>query len=174
MCSYKLVTVKFEVWGLQTRVEQFVHKVSGTMVSGWGGVWAETQLSSPEGGSYWGGSALLVFLFFLFKGSKHHLAMMGAKAFSSLILPPQVVRDVLLLGHRQAFAWVDEWIGRSCVHLHACKPPPHPFSPAVMNDDETQLCNIMPSVVKGLTLVFVSHVEVGCQVTRLTKPFVLL
>ncbi|KAK1798913.1 hypothetical protein P4O66_007183 [Electrophorus voltai] len=47
MCSYKLVTVKFEVWGLQTRVEQFVHKV---------------------------------------------------------------VRDILLLGHRQAFAWVDEWI----------------------------------------------------------------
>ncbi|XP_062853893.1 cytoplasmic phosphatidylinositol transfer protein 1-like [Trichomycterus rosablanca] len=47
MCSYKLVTVKFEVWGLQTRVEQFVHRV---------------------------------------------------------------VRDVLLLGHRQAFAWVDEWI----------------------------------------------------------------
>ncbi|XP_013870383.1 cytoplasmic phosphatidylinositol transfer protein 1 [Austrofundulus limnaeus] len=27
MCSYKLVTVKFEVWGLQTRVEQFVHKL---------------------------------------------------------------------------------------------------------------------------------------------------
>ncbi|XP_047214858.1 cytoplasmic phosphatidylinositol transfer protein 1-like [Girardinichthys multiradiatus] len=47
MCSYKLVTVKFEVWGLQTRVEQFVHKV---------------------------------------------------------------IRDVLLLGHRQAFAWVDEWV----------------------------------------------------------------
>ncbi|OCT60841.1 hypothetical protein XELAEV_18046863mg [Xenopus laevis] len=46
MCSYKLVAVKFEVWGLQSRVEQFVHKV---------------------------------------------------------------VRDVLLIGHRQAFAWVDEW-----------------------------------------------------------------
>ncbi|XP_072339829.1 cytoplasmic phosphatidylinositol transfer protein 1-like [Scyliorhinus torazame] len=46
MCSYKLVTVKFEVWGLQTRVEQFVHKV---------------------------------------------------------------IRDVLMIGHRQAFAWVDEW-----------------------------------------------------------------
>lgn len=27
MCSYKLVSVKFEVWGLQSRVEQFVHKV---------------------------------------------------------------------------------------------------------------------------------------------------
>ncbi|XP_078457661.1 cytoplasmic phosphatidylinositol transfer protein 1-like [Lampetra planeri] len=48
MCSYKLVTVKFEVWGLQTRVEQFVHKA---------------------------------------------------------------IRDVLLTGHRQAFAWVDEWYG---------------------------------------------------------------
>lgn len=29
----------------------------------------------------------------------------------------QVVRDVLLLGHRQAFAWVDEWIGRSLLNL---------------------------------------------------------
>lgn len=25
----------------------------------------------------------------------------------------KVIRDVLLLGHRQAFAWVDEWIGTS-------------------------------------------------------------
>ncbi|NXR15074.1 PITC1 protein, partial [Semnornis frantzii] len=48
MCSYKLVSVKFEVWGLQTRVEQFVHKV---------------------------------------------------------------IRDILLIGHRQAFTWVDEWCG---------------------------------------------------------------
>nr|XP_034986626.1 cytoplasmic phosphatidylinositol transfer protein 1-like isoform X2 [Zootoca vivipara] len=48
MCSYKLVTVKFEVWGLQTRVEQFAHKA---------------------------------------------------------------IRDILLIGHRQAFAWVDEWCG---------------------------------------------------------------
>ncbi|XP_028843493.1 cytoplasmic phosphatidylinositol transfer protein 1-like isoform X1 [Denticeps clupeoides] len=46
MCSYKLVRVQFDVWGLQGRVEQFVHKV---------------------------------------------------------------IRDVLLVGHRQAFAWVDEW-----------------------------------------------------------------
>ncbi|XP_023677888.1 cytoplasmic phosphatidylinositol transfer protein 1-like isoform X1 [Paramormyrops kingsleyae] len=50
MCSYKLVGVKFEVWGLQTRVEQFVHKV---------------------------------------------------------------IRDILLVGHRQAFAWVDEWYDMS-------------------------------------------------------------
>lgn len=48
MCSYKVVYVKFEVWGLQTRVEQFVHKA---------------------------------------------------------------VRDILLLGHKQAFTWLDEWYG---------------------------------------------------------------
>lgn len=48
MCSYKLVRVKFEVFGLQTRVETFTHKC---------------------------------------------------------------VRDVLVLGHRQAFAWIDSWYG---------------------------------------------------------------
>ncbi|XP_043282555.1 cytoplasmic phosphatidylinositol transfer protein 1 [Venturia canescens] len=46
MCSYKLVNATFEVWGLQTRVEDFIHKC---------------------------------------------------------------VREVLLLGHRQAFTWIDEW-----------------------------------------------------------------
>ncbi|XP_030840413.1 cytoplasmic phosphatidylinositol transfer protein 1 [Strongylocentrotus purpuratus] len=46
MCSYKLVRVKFELWGLQTRVESFVHKA---------------------------------------------------------------IQDILLLGHRQAFSWIDEW-----------------------------------------------------------------
>lgn len=47
MCSYKVVRVKFEIWGLQGRVESFTHRT---------------------------------------------------------------VRDILLLGHRQAFAWIDEWI----------------------------------------------------------------
>lgn len=46
MCSYKLVHASFEVWGFQTRVEDFIHKC---------------------------------------------------------------IRDVLLLGHRQAFTWVDQW-----------------------------------------------------------------
>lgn len=27
MCAYKLVTVKFRWWGLQTKVENFIHKV---------------------------------------------------------------------------------------------------------------------------------------------------
>ena len=46
MCSYKLVTVSFEVWGLQTRVEDYVQRV---------------------------------------------------------------IREVLLVGHRQAVAWLDQW-----------------------------------------------------------------
>ena len=31
MCSYKAVRVKFEVWGLQTNVESYVHSVSSSM-----------------------------------------------------------------------------------------------------------------------------------------------
>ncbi|KOC64355.1 Cytoplasmic phosphatidylinositol transfer protein 1 [Habropoda laboriosa] len=46
MCSYKLVHASFEVWGMQTRVEDFIHRC---------------------------------------------------------------VKDILILGHRQAFAWIDEW-----------------------------------------------------------------
>ncbi|EDO47917.1 predicted protein [Nematostella vectensis] len=46
MCSYKLVNVSFDVWGLSQRVEAYVHKV---------------------------------------------------------------VQDILLVGHRQAFAWIDLW-----------------------------------------------------------------
>lgn len=50
MCSYKVVNASFEVWGFQTRVEDFIQRC---------------------------------------------------------------IRDVLLLGHRQAFAWIDEWIDMS-------------------------------------------------------------
>nr|XP_022318115.1 cytoplasmic phosphatidylinositol transfer protein 1-like [Crassostrea virginica] len=46
MCSYKAVKVKFEVWGLQTKVEEFTHRC---------------------------------------------------------------IKEILLLGHRQAFTWIDEW-----------------------------------------------------------------
>jgi hypothetical protein len=48
MCSYKVVKVHFGVWGLQTKVETFIHKG---------------------------------------------------------------IRDILLVGHRQAFAWIDSWHG---------------------------------------------------------------
>jgi hypothetical protein len=48
MCAYKIVRVRFEVWGLQTRVEDFTQRA---------------------------------------------------------------VRDILILAHRQAFTWMDEWYG---------------------------------------------------------------
>jgi len=51
MTSYKYCTVEFRYWGLQSRVESFVHKAG--------------------------------------------------------------LRDVFLLGHRQAFCWIDEWFGLS-------------------------------------------------------------
>lgn len=46
MCSYKVVHASFEVWGFQTKVEEFIHSS---------------------------------------------------------------IREILLLGHRQAFTWIDEW-----------------------------------------------------------------
>ncbi|KAK6637865.1 hypothetical protein RUM44_008287 [Polyplax serrata] len=50
MCSYKYVQVSFEVWGLQTKAEELIHRS---------------------------------------------------------------IQEVLLLGHRQAFTWIDEWYGMS-------------------------------------------------------------
>ncbi|CAF3364298.1 unnamed protein product [Rotaria sp. Silwood1] len=48
MCAYKIIRVRFEVWGFQTRVEDFTQRA---------------------------------------------------------------VRDILILAHRQAFTWMDEWYG---------------------------------------------------------------
>ncbi|XP_049776490.1 cytoplasmic phosphatidylinositol transfer protein 1 [Schistocerca nitens] len=56
MCSYKLVQVSFEVWGLQTRVEEMIQRS---------------------------------------------------------------IREILLLGHRQAFAWIDEWHGMTLEDVRA-------------------------------------------------------
>lgn len=50
MCSYKVVNVAFEVWGLQTKVEDFIQRA---------------------------------------------------------------IKETLLLGHRQAFTWIDEWVEMS-------------------------------------------------------------
>lgn len=33
MCAYKLVTVKFKWWGLQTKVENFIHRVTYALLS---------------------------------------------------------------------------------------------------------------------------------------------
>ena len=56
MCSYKLVNASFEVWGLQTKVEDFIQRS---------------------------------------------------------------IRDVLLLGHRQAFTWIDEWYGMTLADVRS-------------------------------------------------------
>lgn len=60
MCSYKVVEASFEVWGMQTKCEDLIHKS---------------------------------------------------------------IREILVLGHRQAFAWVDEWITMSLsdVRIYECE-----------------------------------------------------
>lgn len=47
MCAYKLVTVKFKWWGLQNKVENFIHKVSDqvrpSQFMGWWGVFCPRE-----------------------------------------------------------------------------------------------------------------------------------
>lgn len=48
MCAYKLVTVKFKWWGLQNKVENFIHKVSDQgeafpVLMGWCGCFAQQE-----------------------------------------------------------------------------------------------------------------------------------
>ncbi|RZF34383.1 hypothetical protein LSTR_LSTR008922 [Laodelphax striatellus] len=62
MCSYKYVSASFEVWGLQTKAEDLIHKS---------------------------------------------------------------IRDILLLGHRQAFAWIDEWINMTLVDVRSYESEMH-------------------------------------------------
>ncbi|KAJ6649369.1 Cytoplasmic phosphatidylinositol transfer protein 1 [Pseudolycoriella hygida] len=82
MCSYKLVSAFFEVWGFQTRVEDFIQKC---------------------------------------------------------------IREVLLLGHRQAFAWIDSWYDMTIEDVRAyekqaqaetnSKVVPNDGSPTNVNDE---------------------------------------
>ncbi|CAD5125676.1 DgyrCDS13878 [Dimorphilus gyrociliatus] len=62
MCSYKVVKVFFEVWGFQTRVEQYVHSC---------------------------------------------------------------IQEILLVGHRQAYAWIDEWVGMTMEDLRKYEKDMH-------------------------------------------------
>lgn len=75
MCSYKLVDASFEVWGLQTRAEEYIHRS---------------------------------------------------------------VRDVLLLGHRQAFAWIDEWYNMTLADVRAYEAKIHQKINEKMNNDKKE------------------------------------
>lgn len=61
MCAYKLVTVKFKWWGLQNKVENFIHKVSSsaeafpvTACVRWG-VFGPTEDDGPAHVTSWQG-----------------------------------------------------------------------------------------------------------------------
>ncbi len=69
MCSYKAITVRLDIWGVQAKLEDLIHKVR---------IRLETWLKLVVG--------ILSLLF-------------------------QSIREILLVGHRQAFAWIDDWYG---------------------------------------------------------------
>uniref|UniRef100_U3IHJ3 Cytoplasmic phosphatidylinositol transfer protein 1 n=1 Tax=Anas platyrhynchos platyrhynchos TaxID=8840 RepID=U3IHJ3_ANAPP len=95
MCSYKLVTVKFEVWGLQTRVEQFVHKV---------------------------------------------------------------VRDILLIGHRQAFAWVDEWYDMTMDDVREYEKNMHEKTNIKVCNQHSSTVDEIESHAKARVCQFLKHI----------------
>lgn len=54
MCAYKLVTVKFKWWGLQTKVENFIHEVGHIFTQlAWLGSYIETKNSQVHMLSGW-------------------------------------------------------------------------------------------------------------------------
>jgi hypothetical protein len=71
MCSYKLVEVAFDVWGIGSTIETHVQQVQHAARNG--------------------------------KGSRADIS----------IHPPiaQGIRELLAVGHREAFAWIDSWHG---------------------------------------------------------------
>ncbi|XP_063973898.1 cytoplasmic phosphatidylinositol transfer protein 1 [Diachasmimorpha longicaudata] len=88
MCSYKLVDASFEVWGLQTRVEDFIHKC---------------------------------------------------------------IRDILLLGHRQAFAWIDEWVEMSIEDVREYEKKMHAATNEKMQLKTEEEVNSIPVTPLGST-----------------------
>jgi hypothetical protein len=75
MCSYKLVEVAFDVWGIGSTIETHVQQV-------------QHAYAARNG-----------------EGSTSHA--------DTSIHPPiaQGIRELLAVGHREAFAWIDSWHG---------------------------------------------------------------
>jgi hypothetical protein len=83
MCSYKLVHACFEVWGFQTKTEEFIHRC---------------------------------------------------------------IRDVLLLGHRQAFSWIDQWIDMDIEAVREYeKQSQEETNQKVLADVEQPLSSVIPN-----------------------------
>lgn len=80
MCCYKVVHAKFEVWGLQTKVEDYVQAVC--------------------------------------KNSTFDYILLSYRYLFNIILF-KAIREILLLGHRQAFTWMDEWFNMTIDDVRA-------------------------------------------------------
>lgn len=83
MCAYKLCKVEFRYWGMQSKIEQFIHDV--------GECGAAAVSPRPPGGG---------------RGLGTPGAMPGSLP---LLFPIAGLRKVMLRAHRQAWCWQDEW-----------------------------------------------------------------
>jgi len=82
MCAYKLCKVEFRYWGMQSKIEQFIHDVGESPAAG-------TLASLGAGGLVWGPP--------------------GPCRARSRPVPVAGLRKVMLRAHRQAWCWQDEW-----------------------------------------------------------------
>lgn len=99
MCAYKLVTVKFRWWGLQTKVENFIHKVNAVC------------------------AGRVLFLFWTAEGNivTCSFVLLQVKAGNQSLFPvskppvclfySQQEKRIFTNFHRQLFCWIDRWVG---------------------------------------------------------------
>ncbi|VDL90172.1 unnamed protein product [Schistocephalus solidus] len=93
MCSYKLCRVNFAYWGMQSKIESFIHDI---------GVFRHFGLRI--------GISPLLF------GIRHFLRHMPAPiaAYLSIAI---AIRRTMVSAHRQAWTWQDEWYGLTMAEI---------------------------------------------------------
>ena len=57
-----------------------------------------------------------------------------------LSLGPQSIREILLVGHRQAFAWIDEWFGGTSTSTTPTSISTSPTSTFTSTSTSTSTC----------------------------------
>eukprot|EP00058_Branchiostoma_floridae_P005248 XP_002590736.1 hypothetical protein BRAFLDRAFT_78151 [Branchiostoma floridae] len=92
MCSYKLCKVEFRYWGMQNKIEKFIHDVAlrKTMLQAHRQAWCWQDESGPKEDHA--------------TGPQTGLVLAGRVRVSAL-------RKTMLQAHRQAWCWQDEWEG---------------------------------------------------------------
>ncbi|KAJ7410865.1 Membrane-associated phosphatidylinositol transfer protein 2 [Pitangus sulphuratus] len=104
MCAYKLCKVEFRYWGMQSKIERFIHDVVKQML-----------LETPQKPCTKWDHPTLAMLLEVEGGLRGKCFFMVVLREFDLQLPKpewfQGLRKVMVRAHRQAWCWQDEWYG---------------------------------------------------------------